>query len=63
MTDRELLRTLLFVYEWRQEDLAREMGFHRSNISKVIGEKQTLPPKRREIAEALLREVKEKKRK
>jgi len=47
----------MFRFEWTQADLAHELGFHRSNISKVISGKQALPQERRIIAERLLTEA------
>ncbi len=54
MTDRELLRKLMYEYEWTQGELAEQLGFHQSNVSKVIKQKQQLPDERRKIAEELL---------
>lgn len=47
----------MFYNEWTQGDLARELGFHQSNISRVIKGSQQLPQERREIAEELLKHV------
>lgn len=54
MTDRDLLRRIIYLTEWTQTDLAERLGFDRSNISRVIRGKQTLPQPRREAAEQLL---------
>lgn len=52
----------MFVCEWTQEELASELGFDRSNISRIIRGKQNLPIERREKAEKLLRGAKSRKK-
>ena len=47
----------MYLTEWTQAELAERLGFDRSNISRVICGKQTLPQARREAAEQLLQEV------
>ena len=54
MTDRELLRKLMYEYDWNQGELAQRLGFHQANVSKVIKQKQQLSQERRRIAETLL---------
>lgn len=56
MTDRDLLRRIMYLMEWTQAELAERLGFDRSNISRVIRGKQALPQARREAAEQLLQE-------
>ena len=56
MTDRDLLRRIMYLAEWTQAELAERLDFNRSNISRVIRGKQTLPQARREAAEQLLQE-------
>ena len=56
MTDRDLLRRIMYLAEWTQAELAERLDFDRSNISRVIRGKQALPQARREAAEQLLQE-------
>ena len=46
----------MYLAEWTQAELAERLDFDRSNISRVIRGKQTLPQARREAAEQLLQE-------
>lgn len=46
----------MYLAEWTQADLAGRLEFDRSNISRVIRGRQTLPQARREAAEQLLQE-------
>ena len=57
MTDRELLRKLMYEYDWNQGELAEQLGFNQANVSKVIKEKQQLSEQRRKIAEDLLKRI------
>lgn len=54
MTDKELLRKIMYLMEWNQSRLARELGFYQSNVSRVIDEIQTLSLEKRQRAEELL---------
>ena len=56
MTDRDLLRRIMYLAEWTQAELEERLDFDRSNISRVIRGKQALPQTRREAAEQLLQE-------
>ena len=44
----------MYLNEWNQSRLARELGFYQSNVSRVIDEAQTLSEEKRQRAEALL---------
>ena len=55
MTDKELLRKIMYLKEWTQLDLAAAMDFNQSNISRVIAQKQELSMEKRQQAEEILR--------
>ena len=57
MTDKELLRKIMYLMEWNQSRLARELGFYQSNVSRVIDEIQTLSLDKRQRAEEILHDA------
>ncbi len=57
MTDKDLLRTLMFKNEWTQAELAERLGFDRSQVSRIIREERNLRPATRKLAEKLLKET------
>jgi len=59
MPDRELLRKIMYLQEWTQEELAAELGFTRSQVSKVINNKLNLRSAVRRLAERLLKRIEE----
>ena len=54
MTDKALLRRIMYLMEWNQSELAERLDFNQSNISRVIAEKQMLSQEKRTFAELLL---------
>ena len=58
MTDRDILRKIMYVKEWTQTRLAAELGFNQSNISRTVHGLQTLSLDKRELAEDLLDDAK-----
>ena len=44
----------MYLNEWNQSRLARELGFYQSNVSRVVDEMQTLSEEKRQRAEELL---------
>ena len=57
MSDKELLRKLMYLNEWTQADLAQRLGFDRSQVSKVVNERLNLRPAVRRLAEQLLEQT------
>ena len=53
MTDKQLVRELLYRNEWNQADLAERFGVTQPIISRVLNEKQKLRPAVRVLAEKL----------
>ena len=40
MTDKDLMRRIMYLKEWNQTRLAQALGFNQSNISRIIHEMQ-----------------------
>ena len=57
MTDKELVRYILYRTEWRQEDLAPHIGVSRAQISNVIRETSHLGKAARMLTEQLLQTI------
>jgi transcriptional regulator with XRE-family HTH domain len=55
--DRELVRKLMFEYEWTQEQLATRLGITQPVISRVLNNRQALSRPVRMLAEQLLEHV------
>ncbi len=55
ITDSEVLKKLLDMNNWTQEQLAEELLFDRSQVSRVIHGKTGLRPLTRQKAEELLK--------
>ena len=53
MTDRDLVREILYRKEWNQEDLAKRLGVTQPIVSRVLNRKQDLNPEARDIAEEI----------
>ncbi len=59
MSDKELLRYLMYKNEWTQEQLAERLGFTRPQVSKVVNDKLKLRRAVRKLAERLFEEIEE----
>ncbi len=59
ISDKELLEKLMRDNDWTQEQLAEQLFFVRSNVSKVITGRQKLRRATRVLAERLLNELEE----
>lgn len=57
MTDKDVLRKIMYLREWNQTRIAEELGFNQSNISRIIHGLQTLSLDKREQAEAILEDA------
>jgi len=59
MTDKELIRLLMYKKEWKQIDVARYLRVQPSKITRVLQETEGLHPSSRKLLEMLLEEEKE----
>ncbi len=59
MNDRELIRKLMYVYDWNQGELAEQLGITQPQISRILNERQNFRPATRKLAEKLLKGVAE----
>lgn len=57
MTDRDILRKIMYLKEWTQTQLANELGFNQSNISRIVHGLQTLSLGKREQVEDILEDA------
>jgi transcriptional regulator with XRE-family HTH domain len=57
LSDRDLLRKLMFVYDWNQAKTAEEFGVTPSFISQIMNGKKTMKPALRRLAELLIEKL------
>lgn len=56
MSDKEIVQKIMKLKKWKQADVARCLGVHRSKITRVMNEGETLHPSSRKLLEGILEE-------